>query len=181
MHKHPWMALGLVALSLAFSVRSAFAQKLDVSVLYRQDSDSRYVAVIPGYTGPESDITGACMLDPDPANCPKIDATASNDKPSYLLIGTTLSLQLPDGRVALVNCQNQNRYSSKGIPNNRHTCGMPMVQHVQAEFAGQNAKLEWPIGADGRKTETEMYKVVAMLEKRTDTARVSSDEAPGSH
>lgn len=177
MRKLPWLAFGLAALSLVFSVQSAFAQKIDVSVLYRQDSDSRYVAIIPGYTGPEADITGACMLDPDPANCPRVDATMANGSPTYMLVGTTLSLQLPDGRIALVNCQN--RFSPKGNYINRRSCGMPMVQHVQAEFVGESAKLEWLI-ADGKKTETETYKVVALLDKRTDTARMANGEAPGS-
>ncbi|HEY2466622.1 MAG TPA: hypothetical protein VGI45_02120 [Terracidiphilus sp.] len=179
MRKFPWLIFGLAALSLAFSVQSASAQKIDVSVLYRQDSDSRYVAIIPGYTGPEADITGACMLDPDPANCPRVDSTMTNGSPNYMLVGTTLSLLLPDGRIALVNCQN--RFSSKGNYINRRSCGMPMVQRVQAEFIGQNAKLEWPVGSDGRKTESETYKVVALLEKRTDTARLTTGEAPGSH
>lgn len=177
MRKFPWLALGLAALSLVFSVRSASAQKIDVSVLYRQDSDNRYIAIIPGYTSPEdADVTGACMLDPDPANCPRVDTTMSNGSPNYMLVGTTLSLLLPDGRIALVNCQN--RYSSKGNYINRRSCGMPMVQHVQAEFIGENAKLEWPVGANGKKTETETYKVIAVLNKRTDTARVTTGDAP---
>jgi hypothetical protein len=177
MRKFPWLAFGLAALSLVYSVGSASAQKIDVSVLYRQDSDNRYIAIIPGYTGPEADITGACMLDPDPANCPRVDATMTDGSPTYMLVGTTLSLLLPDGRIALVNCQN--RFSSKGTYINRRSCGMPMVQHVQAEFVGQSAKLEWPVGTDSRKTESETYKVVALLAKRTDTARMTTGEGPG--
>src|SRR6516165_4590775 len=42
MPKSPWLAVGLAVLSLAFSVPSAFAQKVDASVLYRQDSDVAY-------------------------------------------------------------------------------------------------------------------------------------------
>lgn len=180
MRKLPWLALGVTALSLAFSIPSAFAQKIDVSILYRQDSDNRYIAIIPGYTGPEeADVTGACMLDPDPANCPPVESTMTNGSPNYMVVGTTLSLRLPDGRIALVNCQN--RYSAKGTSINRRSCGMPMVEHVQAEFVGQNAKLEWPVGSDGRKTETETYRVIALLEKRTDTARVTTGDTPGSH
>lgn len=179
MRKSPWLAVGFAVLSLVFSVRSASAQKMDVSVLYRQDSDSRYIAIIPGYTGPEADVTGACMLDPDPANCPPVDATMANGSPNYLLNGTTLSLLMPDGRIVLVNCQN--RFSSKGTYIGRRSCGMPMVQHVQAEFKGSNAKLEWPVGADGKKTQSETYTVVAVLNKRTDTARVTTGDAPESH
>jgi len=179
MRKSPWLALGLAALSLAFSVQSASAQKVEASVLYRQDSDNRYIAIIPGYTGPESDITGACLLDPDPANCPQMDANGANGTPTYLVVGTTLSLLLPDGRVALVNCQN--RYSSKGEYINRRNCGMPMVKQVEADFAGQTAKLTWPVGTDGKKSETETYKVIAMLDKRTDTARAATGDTAEAH
>lgn len=179
MQKSPWLVLGLAALSLAFLVPSASAQKVEASVLYRQDSDNRYIAVIPGYTGPESDITGACLLDPDPANCPQMDVNGTNGTPSYLVAGTTLSLVLPDGRVALVNCQSH--YSYKGEYISRRNCGMPMVQQVEAVFNGRTAKLTWPSAQDGRKSESETYVVIAMLNKRTDTARVNTGETPGSH
>lgn len=179
MRRSPWLAIGLAVASLTFSVQSAFAQKIEASVLYRQDSDNRYIAVVPGYSGPDADITGACMLDPDPANCPAVDSTSARGEVNYMLVGTTLSLLLPDGRVALVNCVN--RYSAKGNYVSRRSCGMPMVEHVEAEFIGQSAKLKWQVGTDGKKTESETYKVVAMLEKRTESARVSTPERPASH
>jgi hypothetical protein len=155
------LAIGLAVAS--FAISAAFAEKVPVSVLYRQDSDIAYHAVIPGYSGAQADITGACTLDPDPANCPA-PVQAGPGEISYTVIGTTLSLRLPDGRVALVNCVN--RYSSKGNYINRRSCGMPMVEQVNAEFTGQTARLEWPIGTDGKKTESETYKVVALLDKR---------------
>ena len=173
-----WLAIGLAVASLTFSVPSAFAQKIEASVLYRQDSDNRYIAVVPGYSGPDADITGACMLDPDPENCPAVDSASERGEVNYLLVGTTLSLLLPDGRVALVNCVN--RYSAKGTYVNRRSCGMPMVEHVEAEFIGQSAKLKWQVGTDGKKIESETHKVVAMLEKRTESARVSTSEGSAS-
>jgi len=119
------------------------------------------------------------MLDPDPANCPAVDSAFARGEVNYMLVGTTLSLLLPDGRVALVNCVN--RYSAKGNYVSRRSCGMPMVEHVEAEFIGQSAKLKWQVGTDGKKTESETYKVVAMLEKRTESARVSTPERPASN
>lgn len=171
------LAIWLAVVTLAFSVPSAFAQKLDVSVLYRQDSDVAYHAVVPGYSGPNADTTGACTLDPDPANCP--DVRQSKGDVDYIVVGTTLSLLLPDGRVAVVNCVN--RHSATGTYINRRSCGMPMVEHVAAEFAGQNAKLTWPVGTDGKKTESETYRVVAMLDKRTETARTTPVDEPSTH
>ena len=172
------LAIGLAIASVVFSVPSMFAQKTEATVLYRQDSDNRYFAVVPGYSGPDADITGACMLDPDPANCPAVDSASARGEVNYMLVGTTLSLRLPDGRVALVNCVN--RYSAKGNYVNRRSCGMPMVEHVEAEFIGQSAKLKWQVGTDGKKIGSETYKVVAMLQKRTESARVSTPESPAS-
>lgn len=149
----------LAAISSIFSIQSAQAQRVDASVLYRQDSDVAYHAVIPGYSGPEADVTGACTLDPDPANCPSGDKTG----PMYTLIGTTLSLGLPDGRIAVVNCVD--RHAAKGNYINRHSCGMPLGERVGVEFSGPSARLTWPVGSDGKKTDSEMYKVVAMLAK----------------
>jgi len=178
MRKYPWLALGLAALSLAFSGAFATAQKMPVNVLYRQDSDIVYHAVIPGYSGPNADVTGACTLDPDPANCP--DPKQINDvkgTPSYLLSGTTLSLGLPDGRIALVNCVS--RHSANGNYINRHSCAMPLTERANAEFVGQSAKLSWTLNSDVRKTEFETYRVIAMLAKPEESNQVASNQAPG--
>lgn len=174
MRKFPWMILGQVALSLALSAASATAQKVPVSVLYRQDSDVTYHAVIPGYSGPNADVTGACTLDPDPANCP--DPNLNSDPkgtPTYLLSGTTLSLGLPDGRIALVNCIS--RHSANGNYINRHSCGMPMSERADAEFIGQSAKLIWVLAPNGNKTESETYRVVALLPKPENNNQLASN------
>ena len=179
MRRFPWPAVGLAVLSLAFSVRSVSAEKVPVSVLYRQDSDVAYHAVIPGYSGPNADITGACLLDPDPANCPDPTQAALNGAPLYTLVGTTLSLGLPDGRIAVVNCVST--HSPYGNYINRHNCEMPLTQHAEAEFTGQNAKLVWPVGSDG-KTDSQTYKVVALLPKppAPDTSQDDSANNPAS-
>ena len=177
MNRFTWLAVALAVISPIFSTQSAQAQKLDASVLYRQDSDVAYHAVIPGYSGPNADVTGACTLDPDPANCPI--PGKSNGEPTYTLIGTTLSLGLPDGRIAVVNCVD--RHSAKGTYINRRLCGMPLVERVGVEFNGSSAKISWPGGPDGRKIETETYKVVAMLAKPVETARVTNNEGPAPH
>ena len=179
MRRSPWLAFGLAALSLAISSGSAAAQKVPVNVLYRQDSDIVYHAVIPGYSGPNADVTGACTLDPDPANCPDASQIAdAKGTPTYLLSGTTLSLGLPDGRIALVNCVS--RHSANGNYINRRSCAMPLSERAEAEFAGQNAKLSWTVGSDSRKTESENYKVVAVLPKPGDNNELASNRAPSS-
>lgn len=177
MKRSTWPVVAAALISSVFSIESARAQKLEASVLYRQDSDVAYHAVIPGYSGPNADVTGACTLDPDPANCPS--ASKSDGEPNYTLIGTTLSLGLPDGRIALVNCLD--RHSERGNYIGRHTCGMPLSQHVGVEFNGNNAKLTWQAGPDGKKTESENYKVVAMLDKPLETARMVKTDGLASH
>src|SRR6516165_10258765 len=107
MRRSRWLAVGLAALSLAFLVRSASAEKIQASVLYRQNSDVTYRAFVPGYSAANAEITGACRLDPDPANCPSAGQTGpANGDVNYVLVGATLSLGLPDGRIAVVNCVN---------------------------------------------------------------------------
>ncbi len=176
MRKSPLLVLGLGALSLVISAVSAAAQKVPVNVLYRQDSDVMYHAVVPGYSGPNADITGACTLDPDPANCPDPRQDVSG-APVYNLVGTTLSLGLPDGRIAVVNCVS--KHSANGNYINRHSCGMPLGERAEADFAGQSAKLSWTVGADGRKTESETYHVVALLAKPGgDNSQVAANRAP---
>lgn len=179
MHRSPWMVIGLAALSLTVSTGSAAAQKVPVNVLYRQDSDVVYHAVIPGYSGPNADVTGACTLDPDPANCPDPNLNADpKGLPTYLLSGTTLSLGLPDGRIALVNCVS--RHSANGNYINRHSCGMPMTERADAEFSGQSAKLSWTLAQNGNKTESETYRVVAVLPKPGDNNQFASNREPAS-
>jgi hypothetical protein len=178
MRKFHWLALGLAALSLAFSGAFAAAQKVPVSVLYRQDSDIVYHAVIPGYSGPNADVTGACTLDPDPANCP--DPKQNDDAkgtPSYLLSGTTLSLGLQDGRIALVNCVS--RHSASGNYINRHSCGVPLTERADVEFNGQSAKLSWTPGQSDKKIESENYRVVAMLAKPGQNNQIASNHEAG--
>jgi hypothetical protein len=40
---------------------------------------------------------------------------------------------------------------------------MPLVDDVQAEFDGDKAKLKWPVSLDGKKLESETYKILAVL------------------
>ena len=166
MNNPRWVGFGMAFLYLATSVTTVYGQKLDASVLYRQDSDVNYFAVIPGYSGAATEGSPDCSLDPLSADCAGTARAGLSIAPgdvAYNVVGTTLSLLLPDGRVAVVNCVN--RYSSKGNYINRRSCGMPMVEHVQAEISGKNAKLKWAVGTDG-KFETENYKVVVILDKQ---------------
>ena len=172
MSKPGWMGFGMAILFIATGVQSVCAQKLDATVLYRQTSDSNYFAVIPGYTSTPDEGGIDCSLEPLSEACATPSrangAIASLGQVSYNLVGTTLSLMLPDGRVALVNCVN--KYSSKGNYISRRICVMPLVEHVETELSGKNAKLKWPVGSDG-KIEAETYRVIAILNNQLIAAR----------
>ena len=170
-----FFALGMVQL---LAPGSAHAQKVDASVLNRQVSDSDYAAVVPGYTKPiecteTTPEVDCAVVEPAAGESAGGALAAAYNVAAFNVTGTTLSLLLPDGRVALVNCVS--RYSTKGNYLNRRTCGMPLVPSLQVEFKGQQARLEWLIGADKKKTESETYRVVAMLAKRP----VVSDQGSG--
>lgn len=164
MSKPKGAGIAIAICCLACCVGSVSAQKLDATVLYRQNSDSGYSALIPGYSNPTSPDCAADVGNPACYNATQVTEGGSAPTPvSYNVIGTTLSLLLPDGRVAVLNCIN--KYSSRGNYISRG-CGMPLVEHVQAEFKGKSARLEWPVGSEGRKTESEKYTIVAVLDKR---------------
>jgi hypothetical protein len=44
---------------------------------------------------------------------------------------------------------------------------MPLVDNIQAEFHGDKTKLIWVVNLDGKKTASETYKVLAVLDRRT--------------
>ena len=159
-----WLAIGVTIVWLTFCIRSLFAQKLEATVLYRQNSDNNYAAVIPRPDGSTPDGLVDCAADVANEVCSNQSQPVAPGQPSLSVTGTTLSLLLPDGRIAVVNCLT--KYSFKGTAINRRSCGMPLVEHVQAEFKGNIARLEWPVGSDEKRIESEKYKVVAVLAKR---------------
>jgi hypothetical protein len=168
MSRSTCLTTGLALLSLAVCVPSVSAQKVEATVLYRQASDNSYTAVIPGPDGSAPEGVVDCAADIANPAClgatPLARSGSGPAQPSLNVSGTTLSLLLPDGRVAVVNCAT--RYSFKRDYINRRMCAMPLVEHVEANFNGQSARLKWPVGQDGRKTESENYKLVALLNKR---------------
>jgi len=84
---------------------------------------------------------------------------------TFRVQGDTLTLQLPDGRLAVVNCKSKYADPLEGYANNRRSCRAPMVDNIEADFKGHNAKLIWPASLDGKKTESETYKILGVLDK----------------
>ncbi len=134
-----------VALCLLFAgfAPLAAAQKLNVKIVNREDNDSSY-----DYAGVYS-VGGSTT------------ATAT----TFHVTGATLTLQLPDGRMAVVNCASKFAEHFAGRAGNRRSCHVPLVDSVQAEFHGDSAKLSWNVSIDGKKSQSETYKILAVMDK----------------
>lgn len=77
------------------------------------------------------------------------------------LQGATFTLQLANGDTAVVNCTSKFQERFAG-PGNVRSCRVPLVDTFEADFKGDKAKLIWPTSLDGKKTETETYKIIAV-------------------
>lgn len=178
----------LVLMLSAFSS----AQQLDVHIIGKQDSDTDYSYVVPGHFTSYSSSNGSLN-----ANCSgmSVGTTSSTDcsgsassitttngtatpahEVSFHVRGATLTLQLPDGRAAVVNCQSKFQERFAGPRGNHRDCRVPLVDAIQADFHGDKAKLEWNVSLDGKKKESETYKIVAILDKSSDKAPQASTQ-----
>ena len=84
----------------------------------------------------------------------------------FTVRGATFTLELPDGRLAIVNCESKFAEQILGKNRgNRRTCRIPVVESIEAEFKGDDAKLIWPVSLDGKKLQSETYKIVGILDK----------------
>ncbi len=158
-----------VAGALLACVASASAQKLTVTIINRQDSETDYTYVVPGHFNSQSNATANCYGSDTNVNCTGSSTTNGSIMPaqqvSYHVRGATFTLQLPDGRTAVVNCESKFRERMAGPRGNHRSCRMPLVDEIQADFHGDNAKLEWEVSLDGKKMQSETYKVLAILGK----------------
>lgn len=118
-----------------------FAQNLLVKVINRQDQQDQY-----NYAAVYNNVA--------------VDKTFS-------VSGATLTLQLPDGRIAVVNCASKFAEHFAGRVGNRRSCHVPLVDSFQADFKGDNAKLMWSVSLDGKKMQSETYKILAVFDKPT--------------
>jgi hypothetical protein len=162
------MKLTIVGLILSCAT-SASAQKLDVKILDRQDNETEYTYVAPSHFSSQTSANVNCNSNPNNVNCNGSSRTTGSSTPayegSYHVRGATLSLQLPDGRVAVVNCESKFAEHMAGPAGNHRSCRVPLVDNIKAEFKGDKAKLVWVVSLDGKKTQSETYKILAVLDK----------------
>src|SRR5229473_8538446 len=152
------MKLAIIALILGCPA-PALAQNLAVKIIDRQDHDTDYTYVVPAHWFSNSNTNVSCGGSDTNVNCNGSTNTTGTITPahqvSYHVRGATFTLQLPDGRGAIVNCES--KYAPKGDYINRRDCRTPLVENIQAEFHGDKAKLIWVVSIDGKKTQSETY------------------------
>ena|ERR1022692_987800 len=162
------MKLAVAGLVLVCAA-SVSAQRLTVQIINRQDFDTDYTYVVPGHFNSYSNSTVNCNVGDSNVNCNGSATTTGSSMPaqqvSFHVRGATFTLQLPDGRAAVVNCESKFKERMAGPRGNRRSCRMPLVDTIQAEFHGDNAKLEWVVSLDGKKMQSETYKIIAILDK----------------
>jgi hypothetical protein len=132
------MKLAIAGLVLVCA-SSALAQKLNVKRIARQDKEDSY-----DYAAVYNNIAVG---------------------KTFKVYGATFTLQLPDGRLAVVNCDSKFAEHMAGRAGNRRSCRAPIVDNIEADFKGDNAKLIWPVSLDGKKMQSETYKILGILDK----------------
>lgn len=146
----------------------AFAQEYSVRIIDRQEHESSYTYSVPGYFSSNTYLSNGSI------------STYASDTPaqegSFSVSGATFSLQLPDGRVAIVNCDIKFAERFAGAAGNHRNCRQPITDDIQVYFHGDNAKLEWIVSVDGKKKQSETYKVLGIVGRTSTPA--SRPESP---
>jgi hypothetical protein len=150
------------------STRTDTERQFGVKIIDRQDSQTGYSYVVPGHSNAVSNTDVNCYGGTISVNCSGSTTTSGFSTPptrvSYDVTGATLSLQLPDGRIAVVNCESKLNWTDYSRMNQvRRSCRIPLVNDIQAEFDGDKPK--WLVSIDGKKLESETYKILAVLDK----------------
>jgi hypothetical protein len=162
------MKLAIAGLILVCAA-SVSAQKLTVKILNRQDNETDYTYIVPGHFNSQSNLNVNCNGSDSNVNCNGSSTTTGSSMPAqqvpFHVRGATFTLLLPDGRAAVVNCESKFKERMAGPSGNRRSCRIPLVDEIQAEFHGDNAKLQWVVSLDGKKTQSETYKILAILDK----------------
>jgi hypothetical protein len=150
---------------------AAFAQNVHVKIIDRQSSETQYNYQIPGQSFSSANCRGNATSTGDTtasvnANCVQTASYTAPQGVSFSVSGATLALLLPDGRRAVVNCTSKFSERFAGREGNHRSCRVPIVDELDAEFSGKSAKLRWVASIDGKKTDSETYKILGILPKQ---------------
>jgi hypothetical protein len=129
-----------------------------VTIVGVQDTTSSFRGLVPGFSTGQANGTGTCIASGPIVNCSGAATGSGYSIPprsyEFAVEGATYALRLPDNRVVTVACAYKPTFASV------RSCRRPMSVTLKAKFDGNKAKLIWPIGIDGKKTESETYTVV---------------------
>lgn len=169
MSRSDWLNTAAVILFLTCLTPVASAQSFNVKIVNRQSSETERDYVVPAHYSSWSNANVNCTGNSTNVNCNGSASSSGFGTPAQLVsfhvTGATFSLLLPDGRVAVVNCESKFAERFAGPRGNRRSCRVPLVDDIQAEFKGKNAKLRWLVSIDGKTFESETYRIVAVLDK----------------
>jgi hypothetical protein len=161
--------LGGFAMFLAGGSLNAAKLVVTVKIIDRQTHDTRYTYFVPGYSTATAHTNVNCLDAASTVNCSGTTTATGTNVPaqfgSFEVRGATFSLQLPDGRIAVVNCDSKFAERFAGPAGNHRDCRAPIVDNIEVEFSGNNAKLKWPVSLDGKKIESETYKILGILDQ----------------
>jgi hypothetical protein len=149
------------------------AQSFSVKIVKRQTGGTAYTYEVSGRLASTardgSGCYGTAYGSFANVNCNALATTNTETTASQVMsfqsIGATYSLLLPDGRTVVVNCVSKFEEHFAGPKGNRRSCRTPPVDDIQADFKGKNAKLSWPVSPDGKKTNSETYTILMVLQK----------------
>ena len=155
-----------LALSIVAPVHAA--ERVKVKRVDHRESEEAYSYVVPQQVQTRSATNVDCTAYPNSVGCTGSTQTTGTVTPAfvggYSVRGATFSLLLPDGRIAVANCESKANLTQFNN-HTRRSCRMPIVDEIEVEFSGNSAKLIWPVSIDGKKTESETYKIIGILKK----------------
>ena len=158
----------LFALTLALVVPlhpDAAAHKLPAKIIQRHDSTSVYAYMVPILTPSTVDANRSITGSGPAVRTNDSDDSAGGSTPvqdySYSVRGVTLTLLLPDRRRVVVNCAG--KFTLHGDSVEWRDCRKPLVDELEAEFRGDEAKLRWPVRLNRNKSESDTYTILAVL------------------
>jgi hypothetical protein len=158
----------LLCVSLVTPVLGEHAQKTKVKIIDRRSGETFYSYQVPAHSTSTTNSNVNCAVYPNDVSCTGSSTTNGYSTGprniAYSVTGATLALLLPDGRTAVVNCVS--KYKLKMDYVNRRSCRAPLVDDVEAEFSGKSVKLFWPVSIDGKKFDSETYKILGIMDKQ---------------
>ena len=141
---------------------------VELKIVQRQNGQTQYTYAVAGHSISTSNGNANCSGIGDSVNCNAsgntYTTTTAPHVVSYAVSGATYSApELPDGRVAVVNCAAKFAECFAGPIGNHRSCRQPINDDLQVEFKGKNAKLLWPVSLDGKKMESETYTILGII------------------